>query len=193
MKKTQKIQNPTTKSQRWRLQTTSIWIKEFLYKIYGRLAKKQGKAVIISCGKNKIWDLNPNAGPTAAKDVYVGNYVNKLKEYAKDQVKRGYADDWFIISAKYGIITKDFIIPEPYNVTFDDLSTNPISVKDLAVTVKESVILGYKNIEVIAGDKYKQRIEQVIPNDKLSFPFDNLKSKGQGYYMGWCKEQINNI
>src|SRR3990172_7019090 len=36
-----------------------------------------------------------------------------------------------ILSAKYGLISPDFVIPGPYNVTFKNLSTRPIDVRTL--------------------------------------------------------------
>jgi hypothetical protein len=37
---------------------------------------------IVPCGKTKIWDKNPNAGPTKAEYVYVGSFAKKCREYA---------------------------------------------------------------------------------------------------------------
>jgi len=38
---------------------------------------------IIPCGNRKIWDKNPNTGPTRAKDVYIGPFAKKCKDYAE--------------------------------------------------------------------------------------------------------------
>jgi len=38
---------------------------------------------IVACGKLKIWDKNPNAGPTKAEYVYIGSFAKKCVEYAK--------------------------------------------------------------------------------------------------------------
>lgn len=34
---------------------------------------------IVPCGTKKIWDENPNAGPTLAKDVYIGPFAKKVQ------------------------------------------------------------------------------------------------------------------
>ena len=38
---------------------------------------------IVTCGKKKIWDKNPDSGPTEAKNVYIGPLSKKAKEYAE--------------------------------------------------------------------------------------------------------------
>jgi len=68
---------------------------------------------IIPCGNRKIWDKNPNAGPTRAKDVYIGPFAKKCKEYAE----KFYLSSWCILSAKYGFLFPDDIVPGSYNVT----------------------------------------------------------------------------
>ncbi|HNS79734.1 MAG TPA: hypothetical protein PKM17_13890, partial [Syntrophorhabdus sp.] len=47
---------------------------------------------IVPCGKRKIWDKNPNAGFVKAKDVYIGHFSIKCKEYAE----KFYANSWCI-------------------------------------------------------------------------------------------------
>ena len=57
---------------------------------------------IVQCGQKKIWDRNPGAGPTAAKDAYVSPYFRKNRAYAER-----FADQWMILSAKYGFLDPD--------------------------------------------------------------------------------------
>ena len=72
-----------------------------------------GVLIIVSCGKRKICDRDPIAGPQKAEDVYTSGYFKKNQEYALS-----FGNDWMIFSAKYGFIPPDFIISENYNVTF---------------------------------------------------------------------------
>ena len=69
--------------------------------------------VVVPCGMRKIWDMNPSAGPTPAKNAYVGAPFKVNRAYAEK-----FADRWVILSAKYGFIDLDFVIPENYDVTF---------------------------------------------------------------------------
>ena len=139
------------------------------------------KTCIISCGKKKIWDLKPNIGPQKAKDVYVGSFVNKLKEYANIHYK-----DWYILSAKYGIIHKDFIINEKYDVTFNDIGTKPILPIDIVIPIELQKI---ENIEVIAGAKYCNIINEVFKDYNVNIETPLLQFKGMGYQL----QYITNI
>lgn len=82
--------------------------------------------VIVPCGKRKIWDVDPSAGAVAASAAYIGAPFKVNSRYAQR-----FADKWVILSAKYGFISPNFLIPGPYNVTFKKLETHPISVETL--------------------------------------------------------------
>ena len=83
--------------------------------------------MIIPCGKLKIWSKNPLKGPTIAEEAYIGSPFKVNRSYAER-----FSDKWLILSAKYGLIAPDFIIAGNYDVTFNDPSTNPISIEELA-------------------------------------------------------------
>ena len=78
---------------------------------------------MVSCGRSKIWKINPNAGSALAKDAYIGAPFRVNREYAEK-----FADRWVILSAKYGFIDPDFVIAENYDVTFMRPETNPVGV-----------------------------------------------------------------
>jgi len=97
----------------------------------------------------KIWNLNPNVGPTRARDAYVSAYFRVNREYAEK-----FADRWVILSAKYGFIDPDFIIPRNYNVTFKDPLTNPISVIELKEQIKQKALDTFDTVVVLGGHDY---------------------------------------
>ena len=105
--------------------------------------------VVVSCGKTKIWDLNPAAGPTTAKKAYVGGPFKVNKGYAER-----FADRWVILSAKYGFIDPDFMIPENYDVTFKDRRTNPIGIDRLRQQVREMGLYKFDKVIVLGGRIY---------------------------------------
>lgn len=140
---------------------------------------------IISCGKGKVWDKFPNQGPCRAQDVYTGSFFNKLKEYADS-----YYDDWYILSAKYGVIHKDFIIPESYDVTYNDPSTHPVDAVYVRETLPES-ILSYDMIEVVAGKKYCEILDAVFQNTPVQLRKPLLEYKGMGYQLQYLTRRIN--
>jgi len=111
------------------------------------------RLVIIGCGKSKIWDGQSEAGPQKAKDVYTSGFATVKREYAQSQ-----GCDWMILSAKYGFIRPDFVIPETYNVTFKDSATHPISLPELRRQVEELGLGRYDEVTVVGGVEYIKAI-----------------------------------
>jgi len=106
--------------------------------------------IVVSCGKSKIWNLNSNAGPTRARDAYVGAPFRVNREYAEK-----FADRWVILSAKYGFIDPEFVIPENYNVTFKRPRTNPVGLDKLREQIKEKGLLNkFDKVVVLGGRNY---------------------------------------
>jgi len=88
--------------------------------------------VIVPCGQSKVWDDEPERGPVMARDAYTGSPFRVNRAYAE-----AFASRWVILSAKYGFISPDFLIPGPYNVTFKKRVTNPVGLARLIVQIKE--------------------------------------------------------
>jgi len=59
-----------------------------------------------------------------------------------------------ILSAKYGFIDPDFVIPENYDVTFKDPDTNPISIDQLRKQVREKGLYKFDKVIVLGGRIY---------------------------------------
>jgi len=78
-----------------------------------------------------------------------------------------FRNDWVILSAKYGLIQPDYMIPENYNVTFNDPDTNPITIQELSnQATKYSdymriIALGGKTYSNIVHELFKDK--QVVP------------------------------
>jgi len=113
--------------------------------------------VAVPCGKRKIWDRNPTAGTTKAKDVYIGAPFKVNREYAEK-----YGDRWVILSAKYGFIDPDFVIPGNYNVTFKDASTDPIGVIELKEQIKHMTLDTFETVVVLGGRDYADVVSQAF-------------------------------
>lgn len=140
---------------------------------------------MVSCGKRKIWDRYPRAGPTKAKDVYVGAPFKVYSEYAKK-----FSNRWIILSAKYGFIDPDFMIPENYNATFKDQSSNPIGVRELEEQIRRKALDVFDTAVVLGGHDYA---------DIVSIAFSDLEVKIKkpvtslplGRAMGTVRKAIN--
>jgi len=118
--------------------------------------------VIVPCGKRKIWNRNPNVSDVKARDVYTGAPFKVNREYAES-----FGVDWVILSAKYGFLEPDQVIPETYNVTFNDPSTNPISHKELKKQVDRSYS-DYTCIITLGGKTYSEIVSQLFIDEKKS-------------------------
>ena len=140
---------------------------------------------IIPCGSKKIWDINPNAGSTKAKDVYIGPFAKKCQHYAETF----YSDSWCILSAKHGFLFPDDKVLGPYNVTFNKKATNPITNEELARQACNKKMARYHTIVVLGGKNYVDRIKVVFSGFKISTPL--IDCKGMGYMMGKLKDAIH--
>jgi len=126
---------------------------------------------IVSCGGKKIWEKNQCAGPTEARFAYTGNFAKKCRQYAE----RFHPSSWCVLSAKYGFLFPDDIIPGPYCVTFNKKSTNPISVASLSAQVSEKGLGRYDEIIVLAGKEYVRVVEDVFPGKQVNAPLAGLR------------------
>lgn len=129
---------------------------------------------VVPCGSKKIWDVNPHAGPTKARDVYIGPFAKACIEYAE----KFYPNSYVILSAKYGFLFPDDVIPSPYNVTFKDRATNPISVEELRRQAEEKGLMKYDEIVVIAGSDYVKMVKKVFRDKKIITPLKGLGGIG---------------
>lgn len=139
---------------------------------------------IVSCGNRKIWDRRPNAGPQIAKNVYIGPFASKCREYAE----RFYLSSWVILSAKYGFLFPDDVIPGQYNVSFNDKNTDPVTVEELRSQAKDKGLYNYERIVVLGGKNYAQIIKDIFQNMEIYEPL--IDCKGIGYMMRKLNEAI---
>lgn len=139
---------------------------------------------VVPCGSKKIWDKNPNAGPTKARHVYIGPFAKKCREYAE----RFYPESWYILSAKYGFLHPEDIIPESYNVSFNDSSTRPITLDELNIQKSEKGLDTSEKVVVLGGKNYVRMIEDLFPALEIVTPLSDCK--GIGYMMGKISEMI---
>jgi hypothetical protein len=130
-----------------------------------------GVLVIVPCGQKKIWDRTPGAGPTAAKDAYIGPPFGMNRAFAE---KFGIA--WVILSAKYGFIDSDFEIDAPYNITFKKKRTGPVAIAQLRLQVQEKHLDRFATVIGLGGKEYRAAIERAFDGmtARLCFPFSGL-------------------
>jgi len=130
-----------------------------------------GTLVIVPCGQRKIWDRHAEAGPTAARHAYTGAPFRVNREFAEK-----FGDRWVILSAKYGFISPDFVIPGPYEVTFKKKHTNPIPLSTLAEQVRDQSLGQFQRVIGLGGKDYVLVIRQAFAawSVRPVFPFAGL-------------------
>jgi len=133
---------------------------------------------IVPCGSRKIWQKNPNAGATRAKDVYIGPFAKKCIEYAE----KFHLDHYRILSAKYGLVSPDFLIPQNYDISFSRRSGLVISMERLREQIlDEGLTKRYREIIVLGGHEYVSRITAIFDHSAIHTPL--AACKGIGFMM----------
>ena len=127
--------------------------------------------VIVPCGQKKVWDKCPETGPTMARDAYAGAPFIVNRKFAES-----FGEAWVILSAMYGFISPQFMIPGPYSVTFKRKSTDPISVTELRDQVRQQGLDRFSKVIGLGGKEYRQAIEGAFEGTsvQLHFPFSGL-------------------
>jgi hypothetical protein len=120
-----------------------------------------GFLVVVSCGRQKIWDNDPDAGPTAARDAYTSPVFKASRRYAEHFAKR-----WMILSAKYGFIDPDFIIPETYDRSFYD--RDAISIAELKRQLATARLTGFDTVGVLGSEIYRDHVVMAFGGSGLN-------------------------
>jgi Fe-S cluster biosynthesis and repair protein YggX len=103
------------------------------------------KFALISCTKLK------KEYPCPAGEMY---QESQLFKKAAQYISQQDYDDWFILSAKYGFLTKETLI-EPYDLTLNNL--NSIQRKEWAKDVYDQlIIMNPQQLYFYAGKKYRE-------------------------------------
>jgi endonuclease III len=138
--------------------------------------KEKKTLVIVACGKSKVWDRQADAGPQRARDAYTGAYFSANRKYAE-----GLGCAWIILSAKYGFMQPDFVIPRAYDVTFKDASSHPVSIEELRDQVRKQGLERYDRVTVLGGREYVRRVEDAFSgtNTSIDAPFAGTRMGSQ--------------
>jgi len=142
-----------------------------------------GYLTIISCGKNKIWDRQPGAGPTAARYAYTSPVFKTSCRYAEC-----FAARWMILSAKYGFIDPDFIIPENYDVTWYD--QDAVAEVTLRQQVETQRLADWTTVGVLGTDAYWSRVRQAFDGLPPALRHVNGSKAYPPVFIGFINELI---
>jgi hypothetical protein len=131
----------------------------------------RGVLVVVPCGKAKVWDREPRRGATPARDAYTGGLFRAHRAYAERIGER-----WVVLSAKYGLIDPDWLIPGPYDVTFNNLRTRPVGADRLRCQAAELGLDRFPTVVGLGGAVYRAILSTVFDQSsaRLVFPFEGL-------------------
>lgn len=132
------------------------------------------KIAVLPCGKKKIWDVNPSAGPVYAKQAYQGTLHKKCARYAR--FHNLYP---VILSAKYGFLHPEDIVPDNYDTGFQHHSG---VISDTALT-SQWHMKGFSEtdtIVVLTGKKHQRVLNRVIDTThQWEFPLSRARGIGE--------------
>ncbi|MEH7502925.1 DUF6884 domain-containing protein [Neobacillus drentensis] len=136
------------------------------------------KYALISCTKLK------KEYPCTAKEMYL---ESQLFKKAVQYISKQNYDDWFILSAKYGLLHKDTLI-EPYDITLNNM--NALQRKEWSNEVFEQLIkLEAHKFDFYAGKKYREYLIPLLENRGIPC-YIPLEGKGIGEQLKFYKDQL---
>jgi hypothetical protein len=87
-----------------------------------------------------------------------------------------FAGRWVILSARHGFIDPGFVIPEPYDMSFNRPASCPISVNELREQVQVMQLDAWSEIVGLGGRAYRETIAEAFDGTgaTIVFPFAGL-------------------
>jgi hypothetical protein len=122
----------------------------------------------------------------SANEMYL---ESQLFKKAVQYINKQNYDDWFILSAKYGLLNKDTVI-EPYDITLNNM--NSIQRRAWSKDVYEQLIkLNPNHLDFYAGKKYREYLIRSLREVGIHCNVP-LEGKGIGEQLRFYKQQLDN-
>jgi hypothetical protein len=137
---------------------------------------------VIPCSREKVWDLKPNAGAVRADQAYRSAFHRLTRQYAEL-----HADEWVILSAKYGFLKPGDTIAGSYDVTFgrpDDPFISDAALRRQAVEQWAHV----GRVIVLCPSLYTARVRAAFTGVAIDTPLVGVG--GWGLMHRWLAEQV---
>jgi len=136
---------------------------------------------LVSCVKTKQEE------PAPPKNLYTSDYFKKMRSYAEQ-----YHDDWWILSAKHGLLDPDGDPIEPYDETLSGarVATKREWAERVAKQLDEQGLLS-EDVTLVfhAGKDYYEELLPLIKNTGVS-----IEIPAEGLQIGktktWYKERL---
>jgi cytoplasmic iron level regulating protein YaaA (DUF328/UPF0246 family) len=121
---------------------------------------------LVACVKTK------RESATHARDLYLSQLFRATRRYAEK-----YADDWYILSAKYGLLSPGDVV-EPYERTLKRMpKPDRLKWADCVQTKLIDILPGNAKVIILAGKLYREGIEPFLRDRgfSVSVPMEGLK------------------
>ena len=136
---------------------------------------------LVSCVKTKRDE------PASPKNLYTSDYFEKMRSYAEQ-----YHDDWWILSAKHGLLNPDGEPIEPYDETLS--GARVVKKRDWAEQVaeeldEEGLLSEEVTLVVHAGKDYYEELLPLIEDRDVSV---EIPTEGLDLFKkkAWYKERL---
>lgn len=112
---------------------------------------------------------------------------SQLFKKAAHYVSEQHYDDWFILSAKYGLLHKDTLI-DPYDITLNYI--NSTQRREWSKEVFNQLLkLAPQQFDFYAGKKYREYLIPLLVNNGIKC-HTPLEGKGIGEQLKFYKDQL---
>lgn len=130
------------------------------------------KIYLVSCVSKK------HDGVHAAKDLYCSDLFAKSRKYVEQHLEKG--DKWFILSAKYGLVSPETQI-EKYDKTLNKMYKvdRYLWATKAVIPALEKELDSSTEIVFLAGKSYTEFLTQYLDTKKVKYT-DLLKGKKIG-------------
>jgi len=134
---------------------------------------------LVSCVKTKRDE------PATPKNLYTSDYFEKMRAYAEQN-----HDEWWILSAKHGLLDPDGDPIEPYDDTLQNATKS--QKRDWAARIVEQMeehdLLREETTFVIhAGQDYYEELIPLLEQVTVEIPTEGL---GIGEKQAWYKDRL---
>lgn len=140
-----------------------------------------GRVFLISCVKDK------KQKAAQAQNIYQSSLFNKASQVAELE-----SDEWYILSAKHGLLSKDKVI-EPYDQTLHNFSKNEKRkwAKDVYEDL-ETVLNEDDSVTMLAGEVYRKHLLPLLKENgyPVSVP---MAGKQLGYQLRWLNNRMDTL
>lgn len=140
------------------------------------------KIAFISCTKLKA------EKPCSAKVMYLkSNLFRKVTTYIEN---KDY-NDWYILSAKYGLLEKHNLIA-PYDITLNSMKASErIGWAKKVLSQIEVLTVDIEEVDFYAGKKYREYLIPMLEDEGIKCKVP-LKGKGIGQQLSFYTNNKNN-